>query len=1494
MSEERSVSSGVDREQELTSLSESLVSTQERVVAITQSLEELKTNLITDTGLNLANISLEEALAEAEIAEGEEEITAVATPQETDFDWERKHLVRSKIRLESITLRTQLDRVNDELKGLSSQVRQIDFDQRIDRRNDGLYEHQRRGASYRINKAIRGVFVGLKTGAQNIKKSQLSRQMEPLNTQQIETRDRLRVVVEAAEVLDRQLIDEFISNLETGVKNITQAWNEHAERVSGSNWVAEEVTNAYIEENLAPVLDQAVSEGSLTQEQVADFMVALDNFLDARAKKDQGGANGLWKQMHTDHRVACNLVNDQLNFLDNSIDNHIVEKFVAHQAHAQISSLKDQLSSGLNHDATRKAYTTFGRHLKFSPISVEKNMGRNSLEAFSIFKKSESAKVVFGQLIPEIDQQIYEELLEKSLTDLEGEFIDALEYYPTPDAIKQLVILAAADRVGFRTTHANWVFQRLAAKDNWSTLLDHAVENIEELADVSGLLLNWDFGDQHNHPQIKHVANRIALRVLHDEEEKDKLRYLAQESLLNHTYIVELVQKGLIDDESYQTYRHAYALLHGLSQREIVDWDSSEATVTRNFQTSLWHWEDQARKILKQIEGEGKGGENASNHQQLLEEFHRFTHLGNLWLESKNDDQKLAFMSSYSIIGLLQPDEKGKVVSSEQLAFLSRDFDNHSELRGENSYLILTAINSFPDYFITDEGLKFLQSFSATYSNLYSNLEYPNYVLGELLSAVGARKLSPEQALVLHQDAPDLLVERLAIKYPGVFMTDIKFGREFLQAYDADIAQKMASHIDSGSIPRDIVLAYIKLVPSIFGEEQESLRNYIFKHGKTLTTNESDLKFLNQLIGKHGGKSLNLIKEYVGCIEAGVVNVGNRDKVLAFTLRFRVLSPTIVEGYLKADKISMGEGYIAELQQAAEKLVSSKSLSEEERTKPYFNDLIRAIYSNHSDKWTTYESNESCGDRSSDLESFSYKSKYEIDLFSSAEVRVKEGETLDRGGIDSLKQSILSLAKDMEVNDFEPEKIQAELIVDVDEHLKEIKSMGGLEGIDISQLENIDEKIFLLLVDSIYGTRQIGEEDLKKLILRSEFAFFDDIRAYIQGTTDRVSQANNQDYALMCELHSFFADRIKELNRRAVRMGWENKSIGSLMPTYFKQLSREKAKAQTADELNRLRVDRLGLSDSFIQQVSRTLEKRRGRKYSSEQVVGLIEYYEKFTGGLMAKKSASEKGATQAFYGQLRAQREKTLSAIETITGEKVDPQNYNLGDINLEDLAISLAELETDSYDEEQFKAFTALRFINLFADEKNLLEIELDKFESESGSTRQVINGFITKSKESAHARMVGGVCVSGDNPLDKNGHNRDMNMWDESNFFQFVLQDPETQRCQGLVMLHHFEEDGQKVLAASFNPSSTYIYSVDEASLFEGIIGELENFAKENNFDMILMSQNKAIRTNRTQGVFEKTMESVQQQINKTFSFKEEKRFSFNPNYTLKDMDVIWEKE
>lgn len=673
-------------------------------------------------------------------------------------------------------------------------------------------------------------------------------------------------------------------------------------------------------------------------------------------------------------------------------------------------------------------------------------------------------------------------------------------------------------------------------------------------------------------------------------------------------------------------------------------------------------------------------------------------------------------------------------------------------------------------------------------------------------------------------------------------------------------------------------------------KDQKDLCSVILHNVSTLIHDESDVGFIAAIVGAHGKAADALIRDYTRCLEVGAITTANKEDVLEFIGNFRILSPAIITEYLKAKQSGTREVFLTHLKSVAEKLTGAGRITSEEKNRAYFQDLLREVYPNNSGQWTNYENNESCEDRSSDIAAFRIRPRYEIDLLSANEIIVKEGETLDREGIELLKNEILSVAEKMRSLGYDSERAKQTMEENLSAAFQRVAEAGWMGGIDLARVFSPEEKLFLVMADAAYGTRTIPPEELRSLLIFYEFAQFEDIRDYIQGTSERVSRAGNQEYALLCEFNTFFFDRIKEVNRRLVETGFSSEAIRTAMPEYFRKLSRETLRREQETAKNRMQIEKLGLNDDFIRQLARTLRGKTGKSYTPEQISRLVPRYESLAGGLQERASTSSKQRTRAFYGQLKSQRDRTLQAIRTLTGRELSPADIHLGELDIQQLLDAEVNIREGVYEEEQFASYTVQRFLNFFVEQQALIERELDKFQSEAGNRREALLGYISKSKESAHARMVGGVCVSGDNPQ-KAGREC---MWNMQNYFQLVLQDPDTYRCVGLALLHHFtDERGQRILTASLNPSSTYLYGVDEKAMYQGLMNALETFAKENNFDMILFSKQKQIRTNRTGGVFEREMDSRIQAVGQEYRFSEPQRFSYSPKYFMQDMDVVWRR-
>lgn len=1322
-------------------------------------------------------------------------------------------------------------------------------------------------------------------------KAAAQRQIDQL-TPKVEAKRQLIDQITEQEKPIRQKQEEIIlAEIGEEIQAIRSEYEKLNQEVLQDGATTAEIRKAYIQQVIAPEVDKIIEERKLPVSQKDAFYTALQAYIDHREEPE---AQRQPYRQELDRLFTYEAgfwgVKDYCEPLLNGGDKVIVQGLVTKMAAEDIVPVRTAVESQLRGYEQRDRFTrifekavepadrwsrnenSFGSQI-LREVSEQTTWHFPNMRLWQAMKSSKTANEIFGEVIQRQDQEYYTTALDKSLSDTEGGYIDLLYYYPTPDAIRNLVVIAAADSQNYRTVHANWSLDSLSKRPNWKQLLDEAEVVHPSLKTARPVLESWNYREYGNHPDIQQAAGDLASSLFEGDVVDQRLTELTTVALPNHSILDILTKRGVIQAPEAVMLKETESLLERLSQETWEKHRQNDYSVPYiegySFRKGL---RENLFALLQSKPGE--------LNEQQTEVIKRFGVLSKMLLENQQNYQTLSYLTSGSVLEKLQdPSLKPADITIflEAYKTIPALASNH-ELLGE-----------FCKQFTDEQSIQFFRDVSAAYADLKNQLV-------PVVRLVGNSELSRERALELPGKANDILsgeLFSLTTEFPKVYLAtdqDCEFFRKMLVSYqhNSQNIQEATRSLAGNHISRELALTFPQQATALMDDKMRETRLFVFQHGDSLLKDTSDIRFMNNLVGEFGKKSDQLIRGYQECLAAGAISTADKELVLEFARQFRVISPTTLQGYKEAKEAGHEKVYIAQLQALAERMTGSGAITDEERKRPYYKDLLRHVYSNNSGNWSSFESNESCPDRSSDLAEFKIQPRYEIDLLSQSEIRVKAGETLDAAAKEGVQKPILEVAGRMEALGHDKEKIQAALQDSVDKTLQEILQKGGLQGISLESVATLDEKLFLILTDSIYGSRAVDSSAIKNLIITYEFTTFEDISDYIAGTRDRVGRANNQDYALLCEVGTFYSDRIKEVNRRLVQAAWDNPTIAAAMPDYFKKLAQDTTMAQRKDLINRLQVDRLGASESFVKQAGRMLEKRRGRKYTSDEVRAIIQRYESWTGGLTEKASTSPKPETRAFYGQLRSQRERTFEALKTITGQEVDPAQAHLGEINLQQVLATEASIREGKYDEEQFASYTVQRFIDLFEDERGKIDRELAKFESLSGKQREILYGYVAKSKESAHARMVGGVCVAGDNP-DKYPKE---NMWSMPNYLQMVFQEPDTLQCQGLVLLHHFTEGGKKVLTASFNPSSTYLYSVDEPALFNGIASTLEQFATENGFDIITVPHNKTIRTNRTGGEFEKAMDKRVAQAGKTFKFDATKQFSYHPNYQIQEMDIIWE--
>lgn len=611
-----------------------------------------------------------------------------------------------------------------------------------------------------------------------------------------------------------------------------------------------------------------------------------------------------------------------------------------------------------------------------------------------------------------------------------------------------------------------------------------------------------------------------------------------------------------------------------------------------------------------------------------------------------------------------------------------------------------------------------------------------------------------------------------------------------------------------------------------------------------------------------------------------MVKMEKRFYLLSYSKDLNIPSAKIYAKYkdlFKANDTIRLKDFCTVIKDKIQSVMESGTISEDLRKYEYYKDIIEVVYPNNSSQSTDYENNESCLDRTEDLAQFRIKDKYIIDTQEGVEMKFKEEESENEKSMCDIERPIKKVHDEFFRVGFDLEKMRQIL----DERLDKLLA----NNINKEILGNREEKIFALILELLTG--KIDIEALKESLIAYQFQEFEDIRGYFEGTRAQSEKSKNPRYAYLLELRDFFADKLKDIEHHVVDLATRNPKLMEILPEYYQRIIEIQQQQSTKHELDKVKVGKIGLEGNLLDRILKSLEQR------SKKGKELKLYTQDENGEIIL----GEKG--KAIAGMIKSEQGKAAQIIKTVTGEDIKPEDLFLGELNLEEYLALKQKGVKGEYDKELFERYLQQAFQEIFSKEIILIDQELAKYkpveELEGRRKLKKLEAFITKNKTSAHARQVAGVCVSGDNPLKAQGNGRKLEecQWNMENYFQMVFRDPEKLDCKGLCLLHYHTDQGKKILTVSFNPSSTYLYTIDEQRLFRGILESLVDFAQDNEFDIIAVSKNKSMRTNRTGGEFERAIDRQISSIKESFTLSEEKTFSYSPRYIQKDLDIIWKK-
>lgn len=743
-------------------------------------------------------------------------------------------------------------------------------------------------------------------------KAVLETQLNDLHSK-IETKrqivDQLSQGESAVRLKQQELLLEEIGK---EIQAVRVEYEKLAHEIQENGTTSAEIRDAYIEQVIAPQVEKIAGEKKYPDDSKTEFYSALKTYIDHR--NDPEEQRQVYRQeldKFFDFDTGFYYARDACDTLLRGGDEQIVQGFVVNMAASELRPIKEaavQQFSGYEQRGQRDKFSSIfdkaiepadrwqrdehsfstrllGKFDEYSGSSPYEDMNW-----WNALKSSKSARELFGESIRQRDTEMYMTVLDKSLSDTDGGNIDMLYYYPTPDAIRNLVVLAAADNLNYRTVHANWTIDNLSRRPEWKQLLDKAEETHPSLKAARETLENWNYRENSNHPDIKRVAGDVAASLFEDENVDKRLTTLATLSLRNDAIVNILAKRGVINEQEQNSIVQAITFLRTTSEET---WRQYRESDYKTSYISDHYFTDGLRDNLFSL----LQAENGQVDPQKLEVIRRFDAVSKLVLENKSDFVALNYLISRPVLGRLRDPS---VPITDLPAFLDAYKTVPALVRDS------TLLNEFCKQFEGNQSVAFFKDVVAAYSDQEKQLD-------SIVSLVGKGMISHERALQLPTIANDVLGSSsfsLAVENPKLFLeTDenIDFFRKLTAEYrnqGTQLYQTVRLIVD-----QKITQGRALELPALLGDDILDSNNFeiAVAYPKLFLETNDGVLFLQQV---KRGNLFTLDKDLE-------TRIGERIRTLQSgkDLRFTDLLTKIVPGQLEQLDRVLASGQTAELSQ---------------------------------------------------------------------------------------------------------------------------------------------------------------------------------------------------------------------------------------------------------------------------------------------------------------------------------------------------------------------------------------------------------------------------------------------------------------------------------------------------------------------------------------------------------------------------------------------------
>lgn len=648
----------------------------------------------------------------------------------------------------------------------------------------------------------------------------------------------LNSVPEIKEMRNKLLYSEVKRRIDT----VVSEYEKLGEDMLQDGTIPGEIIDAYIEEVIVPCTEKVAVEKEVSEQNKNDFYRSLRSFLHNRSDSEIYG-----KDLYVPEESLSNfaeLISD-INLQHNlygilrTSNEQIMSSFVTDMALAELLPMKERVNLLLQTDIYNNEM--FEKYAKRT-----KSLEPSEIMLWNAIKFSKTANSLFGDYIHQKDSEVYEAVIKNSKRYGDtNDYIKLFYYYPTPDAIKSLVLLATGEGVYYVRGEIRFTLDLLKQKPNWGQLLDVA-EGVYPSLKPARELLESGVGSLTT-SYIRSAANDLLLEVIEDENVSGDDRQRAVHFLKQEVSVVNvLAKRGIINEQEQNSIAQAITFLNDIPSNMIDEpglkdsvFDINDSDMKDNLSKNEFASEFcvNLREHLALLSAEQSG----SVDPQKLEVIRRFSTIANLILENKTDINAIKYLTSDSVLNK----SADLAISSSDLLVLLSAYKAVPSL-SENYDLC----SSFCSYFKGEESVIFLKDLSANFSN-------QTFLTG-LYKLVGEEKVSPDFALKLHEKLSKDIVEsqsnKVLLQFPELFLQTDKgvefFKSLFVTYYEEKVLLgKIANLVNNKDITQERALE----LPVLFGSDGIKTQEFqdVLRYPKFFLKTNEGLLLSQHMIQRH-------------------------------------------------------------------------------------------------------------------------------------------------------------------------------------------------------------------------------------------------------------------------------------------------------------------------------------------------------------------------------------------------------------------------------------------------------------------------------------------------------------------------------------------------------------------------------------------------------------------------------------------------------------------